>query len=64
MLIGGQGWRAISWTTAASVAAVVELVAGGGLIGRGFLKQEDIPLEALLGTSSGSLYTHSESKAN
>jgi saccharopine dehydrogenase-like NADP-dependent oxidoreductase len=64
MLIGGQRWRAISWTTAASVAAVVELVAGGGLIGRGFLKQEDIPLEALLGTSSGSLYTHSESKAN
>jgi saccharopine dehydrogenase-like NADP-dependent oxidoreductase len=64
MSIGGQRWRAISWTTAASVAAVVELVAKGELISRGFLKQEDIPLEALLGTASGRLYTHSESKAN
>jgi len=57
LTIDGQQWRAISWTTAASVAAVVELVATGQLSRRGFLKQEDIPLDALLRTSSGKLYS-------
>jgi saccharopine dehydrogenase-like NADP-dependent oxidoreductase len=52
----GKSWRAISWTTAASVAAVVEMVARGTLPQQGFLKQEDIPLEAFLQTGNGSLY--------
>lgn len=56
LTIDGRQWRAISWTTAASVAAVVELVAAGKTIRQGFLKQEDVPLDALLSTSSGSLY--------
>lgn len=51
--IGGRMWRAISWTTACSASAVVELVAAGELPSRGLLRQEDIPLDALLGTRSG-----------
>jgi saccharopine dehydrogenase-like NADP-dependent oxidoreductase len=52
----GKSWRAISWTTAASVAAVVEMVARGTLPQQGFIKQEEIPLEAFLQTGNGSLY--------
>lgn len=52
----GRRWRAISWTTAASVAAVVELVSDGRLPQQGFLKQEDIPLDAFLQTLNGSIY--------
>jgi len=59
MEIGGRLWRAISWTTAASVSAVLELVAGGALPASGFLKQEDIPLRAFLETKSGSRYVTS-----
>ena len=54
--IAGRRWRAISWTTAASACAVVEMVGNGSLPGRGFLKQEEIPLPAFLKTSNGRLY--------
>jgi len=54
--IGGRVWRAISWTTAASVSAVVEMVAAESLPVFGFLKQEDISLNTFLQTKSGSLY--------
>ncbi len=54
--INGRVWRAISWTTAASAVAVVELVAAGQLPGAGFISQEDIPLEALLATSNGARF--------
>ncbi|MFD1140487.1 saccharopine dehydrogenase family protein [Larkinella insperata] len=54
--IDGQSWRAISWTTAGSVAAVVELVADGLLPQRGFLKQEEIPLGLFLGTQNGAFF--------
>ena len=49
-------WRAISWTTACSVAAVVEMVNEGTLPSQGFIKQEDIPLGPYLATANGSLY--------
>jgi len=55
-LIHGRKWRAISWTTAASVAAVVELVASGMLPQQGFVRQEDISLEDFSATKWGSLY--------
>ena len=55
--VDGIKWRAISWTTAASIAAVVEMVSEGKLPNQGFIKQEDIPLQPLLETKSGSLYT-------
>lgn len=53
--IAGQMWKAISWTTSASVCAVLELVARGELPGKGFLKQEEIPLEKFFKTPTGSL---------
>ena len=55
--IGGQEWRAISWTTAASLCAVVELVASGQLPKRGFIKQETIPWDLFLKTPTGSLFS-------
>jgi saccharopine dehydrogenase-like NADP-dependent oxidoreductase len=54
--IADRQWRAISWTTAASVASVVELVAAGDLPNRGFIEQEKIPLEKFLSTKNGALY--------
>jgi len=55
-VIGGKPWRAISWTTAGSVAAVVEMVAAGDLPQQGFLKQEEIRLDLFLKTRNGGLY--------
>lgn len=54
--IHGREWRAISWTTAASVAAVVEMVANGTLPQHGFIKQEDIPYNAFIKTMHGAMY--------
>lgn len=54
--IHGKQWRAISWTTAASVTAVVELVATGKLPQRGFIKQENISLADFEKTTWGKLY--------
>lgn len=55
-IIDGQHWRAISWTTAASIVAVVELVADGKLPQNGFIKQEEISLESLLNTTTGQFF--------
>ena len=54
--IAGKEWRAISWTTACSICAVIELVAKGKLPQKGFIKQEDIPLSEFLKTKNGSYY--------
>ncbi|HYF30784.1 MAG TPA: saccharopine dehydrogenase C-terminal domain-containing protein [Chitinophagaceae bacterium] len=56
IVIHGREWRAISWTTAASVAAVVEMVAGGTLPQKGFIKQETIPFNEFCKTKNGGLY--------
>ena len=55
-LIGGKYWRAISWTTACSVAAVIEMVNNGSLPQKGFIKQEEIPLGPYLQTKNGQYY--------
>lgn len=55
--IAGREWRAISWTTAASLSAVVELVSKGALLQKGFLKQEDIPFDRFVKTYYGQLFT-------
>jgi saccharopine dehydrogenase-like NADP-dependent oxidoreductase len=55
-MINGEQWRAISWTTAASLAAVVEMVADGKLPKSGFLKQEEIDFDAFLSTKNGSFF--------
>jgi saccharopine dehydrogenase-like NADP-dependent oxidoreductase len=54
--IAGRRWRAISWTTAASLCAVVEMVSDGMLPGEGFLRQETIALDEFLKTANGRLY--------
>ncbi len=54
--IDGKHWRAISWTTAASIAAVVEMVADGTLPQKGFIKQEDIDFQAFLNTDNGAFF--------
>ena len=54
--VAGELWRAISWTTAASIVAVVEMVKAGALPAKGFIKQEDISLSDFLATGTGRLY--------
>lgn len=56
IVIDGEHWRAISWTTAASIAAVVEMVAQKTLPTSGFIKQEEIPFEAFLETTNGKFF--------
>ncbi|MDG1723692.1 MAG: saccharopine dehydrogenase C-terminal domain-containing protein [Flavobacteriaceae bacterium] len=56
--IGSQMWRAISWTTAASVAAIIELVALGKLPQKGFIKQENISLKDFFNTQNGLYLKH------
>lgn len=58
MDIGGQRWRAISWTTAASAVAVVELVADGRIPQTGFVRQEDIDFAALCDTKAGARFAN------
>ncbi|MEY2625189.1 MAG: L-lysine dehydrogenase [Gammaproteobacteria bacterium] len=60
--IAGRSRTAIAWTTSASVVAVIEMVRNGSLPERGFLKQEDISLEAFLATRTGSLYKAAQSR--
>ncbi len=57
LMIAGESRTAIAWTTAGSVVSVIEMVREGNLPSKGFLKQEDIPLDALLSTRTGSFYT-------
>jgi saccharopine dehydrogenase-like NADP-dependent oxidoreductase len=54
--VAGVQSSAIAWTTAGSVAAVIELVRSGGLPQRGLLKQEEIPLGGFLATPTGRLF--------
>lgn len=56
--IDGRHWRAISWTTAASIASVIEMVADGKLPQKGFIKQEEINFEDFLNTENGKFYRH------
>ncbi len=60
LTIHDKEWRAISWTTAASVAAVVEMVAYGKLPQKGFIKQEDISFKDFIATHWGSLYLQNQ----
>ncbi len=56
MQIDGRHWRAISWTTAASLVSVVEMVADGKLPQTGFIKQEDIPFADFCQTQTGQFF--------
>lgn len=54
--LAGAQQRAIAWTTAASVVAVIQLVRDEALPQRGFLRQEEIPLGSFLATATGRLF--------
>jgi len=54
--VAGTTARAIAWTTASSVVAVIDLVRDGVLPRQGFLRQEQVPLDAFLRTPTGSLF--------
>lgn len=54
--VAGKNRTAIAWTTAGSVVAIIEMLRGGVLPNSGFLKQEDVPLDAFLKTKTGRLF--------
>ena len=54
--VDGHVYKAIAWTTAASVAAVIELLRDGKLTKQGFVGSHDIDLADFLQTKSGQLY--------
>jgi len=54
--LAGRKRTAITWTTSASIVAIVAMVADGLLPQSGFIRQEDIPLEGFLKTTTGRLY--------
>lgn len=54
--IDGKDWRAISWTTACSISAVVDMVSEGKLKSNGFIKQEEIDFEMFINSHFGSMY--------
>ena len=55
-VVGGQMLSAIQITTAGAVCAVLDLLADGRLPSKGFIRQEDIPLAAILGNRFGAFY--------
>ena len=55
-LVDGVMRSAIQVTTASGVAAVLDLLAGGKLPQRGFVRQEDVRLDALLQNRFGGIY--------
>lgn len=56
VVINQKDWRAISWTTACSISAVVELVSERKLKNKGFIKQEEIPFDLFIQSNFGSMY--------
>jgi saccharopine dehydrogenase-like NADP-dependent oxidoreductase len=54
-IVAGDARTAIAWTTAAGAVGMVELLAEGALPDSGFVRQEDVPLDAFLATSAGQM---------
>jgi saccharopine dehydrogenase-like NADP-dependent oxidoreductase len=54
-VVAGSARTAIAWTTAAGAVGMVELLAEGSLPDSGFVRQEDVPLNAFLATSAGQM---------
>ncbi len=54
--LDNKEWRAISWTTACSICAVVDMVSDGKLKDKGFIKQEEIPFNLFINSHFGSLF--------
>jgi saccharopine dehydrogenase-like NADP-dependent oxidoreductase len=54
--VGGRVWSAIQLATSTSVCAVLDLLREAKLHGKGFVRQEQIPLAAFLGNRYGQFY--------
>jgi saccharopine dehydrogenase-like NADP-dependent oxidoreductase len=54
-LVAGATRTTIAWTTSAGVVGMIELLAEGSLPDSGFVRQEDVSLDAFLATSAGQL---------
>lgn len=54
--IGGKTWAAIQVTTASAICAVLDMLADGALPQKGFVRQEQIPLDAFLANRFGKAY--------
>ncbi len=54
--IAGKQRPAILWTTACSIAAVVEMALAGALGDKGFVRQEEIALTEFLKTKNGAIF--------
>ena len=54
-IVAGATRTAIAWTTAAGAVGMVELLAEGLLPDSGFVRQEDVSLDAFLATSAGQM---------
>ena len=54
--IGGESWSAIQLTTAAAVCTVVDMHVGGQLPATGFVRQEQVDLDAFLANRFGKWY--------
>ncbi|MEM6849446.1 MAG: L-lysine dehydrogenase, partial [Pseudomonadota bacterium] len=50
--VAGRTRTAIAWTTASSVATIIAMTRDGALPQKGFLKQEDVPLQAFLASDT------------
>jgi len=56
----GEDWSAIALTTAAGLCAVLDLYLEGPLPKRGFVKQEEVKLQAFLANRFGRYYAQPE----
>ena len=61
-VIGGRLWSAIQITTAGGICAVVDLVLGNPQDYRGFVRQEQFPLNAVLANRFGRYYSDGAGK--
>ncbi|MCF6369645.1 saccharopine dehydrogenase family protein [Rhizobium halophilum] len=57
-MVAGHRMSAIQITTAAGISAVLDLLADGQLPATGFVRQEEIGLEAFLSNRFGQMYAH------
>ena len=58
--IGGRMTSAIQVTTASSICAVLDMLVDGSIPARGFVRQEDVDLDAFLGNRFGVYYRQAE----
>ena len=56
-LFGAPGRSALQTTTASATCAVLDLLAEGALEQRGFIRQEDIPLEKFIANRFGRVFS-------